>query len=75
MDRPWQAYGAIENVTMATANPLGTSAPNGASGAASAPGGPWFATLAFKEAAGAAKAVGARYLYVAGKRVYVEVVP
>ena len=40
-----------------------------------AAGGPWFATLTYREAACAAKALGQKYLYVAGKRVYVEVVP
>ena len=36
--------------------------------------GPWFATVLYREAAAAARALGQRYLYVGGKRVYVEVV-
>lgn len=34
--------------------------------------GPWFASVLYKDAPSTARALGQRYLYVHGRRVYVE---
>jgi hypothetical protein len=70
----FETYGALADVALSALNPL-ASPGFATSKADAAAGGPWFATLTYREAACAAKALGQKYLYVAGKRVYVEVVP
>ena len=73
----FEPFGALEDAALSATNPMGgsesgrTPAPGGDDGAQ----GPWFATVRYKDAACAAKALGQKMLYVGGKRVYVEAVP
>ena len=62
-------YGRIAAASLEEANPLDGVKPEARK---SGKPGPWFAMLLYADAAAAAKALGQRYLYVDGRRVYVE---
>ena len=68
MRQAFGQYGRVASAELSEANPTGQpTVPRG-----DKPG-PWFATVLYGETAAAAKALGQRFLYVGGKRVYVEV--
>ena len=68
--KTFEEYGPIATASLQDADPTGKPARVSPAGKP----GPWFATVVYREAAAAARALGQRYLYVGDKRVYVEVV-
>ena len=70
LNQAFEQYGPLASATLQQSAPAGTAPRQMPQGVA----GPWFATVVYRNSADAAKALGQRYLYVGGKRVYVEVV-
>ena len=68
--KAFEEYGALASTSLQEADPTGKPVRVSPAGKP----GPWFATVLYRDSAAAAKALGQRYLYVGGKRVYVEVV-
>ena len=63
----FDCFGTISRATLEANDPLTGKRPP-----ENAKGGPWYAAVVYTDAAAAAKALGQRYLYVGGKRVYIE---